>query len=191
MVHVSGMVAATGRIVFDGTDVLGSRTDRLAGLGIAHVPQGRGTSADFTVEENLAHGAFTRRDRREIEREIQSWYDFFPRIGERRRERAGNLSGGEQQMLAVARALMLRPRLLLLDEPSLGLAPVVRAELFGALRGINADTGTTMLIVEQDAQLALDIATSAYVLEAGRIVASHDAGSVVADETLRLAHLRY
>ena len=188
---ISGMVAATGRIVFDGTDVLGTRTDRLAALGIAHVPQGRGTFADFTVDENLALGAFTRRDKREVLREIESWYLFFPRLGERRRERAGNLSGGEQQMLAVARALMLKPRLLLLDEPSLGLAPVVRSDLFGALREINEETGTTMLIVEQDAQLALDIATSAYVLEAGRIVSSHDAGSVVADETLRLAYLGY
>ena len=188
---ISGMVAASGSIVFADAEVLGLRTHKLAALGIAHVPQGRGTFADFTVEENLILGAFTRRDRPEVRREIDNWYAFFPRLHERRRERAGNLSGGEQQMLAVARALMLGPRLLLLDEPSLGLSPVIRSELFRTLKEINDDTGTTMLIVEQDARLALDIATSAYVLEAGHIVSSHDADSVVADETLRLAYLGY
>jgi branched-chain amino acid transport system ATP-binding protein len=188
---ISGLVSASGRITFGGKQVLGRRPEQLAALGIAHVPQGRGTFMQFTVEENLVLGAYTRRDRRAVLREIGEWYSFFPRLQERRRERAGNLSGGEQQMLAVARALMLKPRLLLLDEPSLGLGPKIRTELFATLAEINADHGTTMLIVEQNAQLALEIATSAYVIETGRIVSSHDAGEVVADESLRKAYLGY
>jgi branched-chain amino acid transport system ATP-binding protein len=157
---------------------------------VAHVPQGRGTIADLTTEENLLAGAFVRNDR-EVQADLQKWYEMFPRLFERRTQAAGSMSGGEQQMLAIARALMSRPRLLLLDEPSLGLAPLVTRELFDRLGDINRETGTTMLIVEQNANLALDIAARGYVLEAGEIVASGSSGDLKADEDVRKAYLGY
>jgi branched-chain amino acid transport system ATP-binding protein len=154
------------------------------------VPQGRGTITDLTVEENLRLGAYVRRDD-EIDADIEHWYTVFPRLGERRGQPAGSMSGGEQQMLAVARALMSRPKLLLLDEPSLGLAPLVTRELFERLGEINRTTGTAMLVVEQNANLALEIAHRGYVLETGRIVAGGSAAELKNDEAVRKAYLGY
>jgi branched-chain amino acid transport system ATP-binding protein len=187
---VCGMIPVKGQVSFAGHPVTRAHTAELVRLGMAHVPQGRGTFTDLTVEENLRLGAYTRRDR-EVRTDIDRWFEIFPRLGERRAQRAGSMSGGEQQMLAIARALMSRPKLLLLDEPSLGLAPLVTQELFKRLGGINREQGTTMLIVEQNANLALDIAQRAYVLETGTIVASGTADEIRADESVRKAYLGY
>jgi branched-chain amino acid transport system ATP-binding protein len=187
---ICAMVHTTGRIVFDGRDISGLRTDRIARLGVAHVPQGRGTFGDLTVEENLRIGGYTT-SAAATDRAIDRWYDFFPRLRERRRRPAAGLSGGEQQMLAIARALVAGPRLLLLDEPSLGLAPRITQEVFRALARINADTGTTILVVEQNAHLALDIGTSAVLVDAGRGVAQRPAASLARDESVRRAYLGY
>lgn len=187
---ICAMVHTTGRIVFDGREISGLRTDRIARLGVAHVPQGRGTFGDLTVEENLRIGGYTT-STAATDRAIDRWYEFFPRLGERRRRLAAGLSGGEQQMLAIARALVAGPRLLLLDEPSLGLAPRITQEVFRALARINADTGTTILVVEQNAHLALDIGTSAVLVDAGRVVAQRPAASLARDESVRRAYLGY
>ncbi|MBN9610637.1 MAG: ABC transporter ATP-binding protein [Actinobacteria bacterium 69-20] len=186
---ICGMVATSGGIRFDGRSVRGLAPARMARLGVAHVPQGRGTFAGLTVRENLLAGAYTRRDRAGVAADIDRISQWFPRLAERRDQPAGSLSGGEQQMLAVSRALLLRPRLLLLDEPSLGLAPLVTQSLFGTLTDIHNQMGTTMLIVEQNAGLALRIAHRAFVLEAGRIVRAGDAASVAADDSVRRAYL--
>ncbi len=185
---VSGMLESRGEIVFDGQSLRGLRPDQVVQAGIAHVPQGRGTINDLTVVENLRIGAWTRRDS-EVAADIDLWCDAFPRLGERRDQVAGSMSGGEQQMLAIARAFMSRPRLLLLDEPSLGLAPLVTAEVFDRLRDITDRTGTAVLLVEQNANLALDFAGRAYVLEAGEIVASGPAAQLQHDETVQKAYL--
>jgi branched-chain amino acid transport system ATP-binding protein len=184
---VSGTVETTGRIVLDGRDIRGWAPDRIARQGIAHVPEGRGTFTELTVGENLLVGGYTRKGG--VREDIERCYEWFPRLGERRTQHAGSLSGGEQQMLAVSRALMLRPRLLLLDEPSLGLAPLLTRELFGILEGIARDEGITVLIVEQNANLVLKFADYAYVLEAGRIVLSGEAGEIQADEGVRRSYL--
>jgi branched-chain amino acid transport system ATP-binding protein len=160
----------------------------MVSAGLAHVPQGRGTIVDLTVEENLRIGAFTRRDRG-VDADIAGWYEVFPRLGERRDQRAGSMSGGEQQMLAIARAMVSRPKLVLLDEPSLGLAPLVTREVFSRLTDAVRDTGTAVLLVEQNANLALEFATRAYILEAGEIVGSGDAASLRGDESIRKAYL--
>ncbi|HEV2186128.1 MAG TPA: ABC transporter ATP-binding protein [Stellaceae bacterium] len=186
-----GMVRTRGDIVFDGKHVAGWATEDVVRLGVAHVPEGRGTFVRLTVEENLQLGAMTRRDRREIAADIERVYVNFPRLKERRTQQAGTLSGGEQQMLAVGRALMLRPRLLLLDEPSFGLAPLIVEELFEILRRVNAETGVAMLIVEQNAALALEFAEHAYLLETGRIVMDAPAGVIAADEAVRRSYLGY
>jgi len=165
-----GMVRLSGEIQFDGRSLLGRATEDIVRLGIAHVPEGRGTFVRMTVEENLQLGAMVRRDRVAISRDIEQVYAHFPRLKERRAQTAGTLSGGEQQMLAVGRALMLRPRLMLLDEPSFGLAPLIVEELFEILRRLNRELGVGMLIVEQNAALALDLADHAYLLEAGHVV---------------------
>ena len=185
---ISGMIPAKGSITFAGKPVLGRRPDQLLRDGIAHVPQGRGTIVDLTVEENLRIGAYSRGDD-EIDADVDRWCEIFPRLGERRNQQAGGMSGGEQQMLAIARAFMSRPRLLLLDEPSLGLAPLVTQEVFRRVAEIVADTGTAVLLVEQNANLALDFARRAYVLEAGEIVSSGSADELRHDETIRKAYL--
>jgi branched-chain amino acid transport system ATP-binding protein len=187
---ISGMLAAKGSASFEGHQLLGLRSDQVVRLGIAHVPQGRGTITDLTVEENLRLGAYVRRDS-DIASDIEHWYGVFPRLGERRDQPAGSMSGGEQQMLAIARALMSKPKLVLLDEPSLGLAPLVTKEVFERLGDINRSTGTAILVVEQNANLALAIAHRGYVLETGRIVASGTAEQLSTDESVRKAYLGY
>jgi branched-chain amino acid transport system ATP-binding protein len=185
------MIDSKGSVNMCGAELVGMRPEKMAGLGIAHVPQGRGTFPELTVEENLHVGAYIRKDRAEIRGDIDRSYELFPRLGERRAQVAGSLSGGEQQMLAVARALMSRPRLLLLDEPSLGLAPLVIQGLFNRFNELNQEDGVTMFIVEQNANLALDIATRAYVLEAGRIVLSGSAADLRANDAVRRAYLGF
>ncbi len=186
-----GMVRTTGEIRFDGKSITGRATEEIVRLGIAHVPEGRGTFVRLTVEENLQLGAMTRRDHAAIAHDIEQIYGYFPRLRERRRQQAGTLSGGEQQMLAVGRALMLRPRLMLLDEPSFGLAPLIVAELFEILRRLNRETRVGMLLVEQNANLALELAEHAYLLETGRVVLDGPAAVIGADEGVRRAYLGY
>jgi branched-chain amino acid transport system ATP-binding protein len=186
-----GMVRTAGDISFEGRQITGWATEDIVRLGIAHVPEGRGTFLQVTVEENLQLGAMTRRDRAGIAADLERVYGHFPRLKERRAQQAGTLSGGEQQMLAVGRALMLRPRLMLLDEPSFGLAPLIVEELFAILRQVNRETGVAMLIVEQNAALALDLAEHAYLLETGHIVMDAPAAVIGADEGIRRAYLGY
>jgi len=187
---ISGSLDAKGHVRFDGHDVLGRRPEQMAVRGVAHVPQGRGTITDLTVDENLRLGAYTRRDR-EVDSDIAGWYDMFPRLGDRRGQLAGSMSGGEQQMLAIARALMLRPKLLLLDEPSLGLAPIITQELFRTLGSLNREQGISMLVVEQNASLALGIANRGYVLETGSIVVSGSADDLSRNDDVRKAYLGF
>ena len=187
---VCGMIPSKGELVFAGTSISGRRPEALVRAGMAHVPQGRGTLPDLTVEENLRLGAFVRRDD-EVTADIDRWYGVFPRLAERRHQAAGSMSGGEQQMLAIARALMARPTLLLLDEPSLGLAPMVTQEVFAQVAEVNRNLGTTVLVVEQNANLALSIADRGYVLETGRIVLAGSAGELAADESVRRAYLGF
>jgi branched-chain amino acid transport system ATP-binding protein len=186
-----GMVRLSGEIRFDGKSLLGCATEDIVRLGIAHVPEGRGTFVRMTVEENLQLGAMARRGRAAIATDVEQVYAHFPRLKERRAQAAGTLSGGEQQMLAVGRALMLRPRLMLLDEPSFGLAPLIVEELFEILRQLNRELGVAMLIVEQNAALALDLADHAYLLETGRIVMAGPAGEIGKDEAVRRSYLGY
>ncbi|HVC53497.1 MAG TPA: ABC transporter ATP-binding protein [Stellaceae bacterium] len=186
-----GMVRTAGEIRFDGKLITSWATEDIVRLGVAHVPEGRGTFVRLTVEENLQLGAMTRRGRAAIADDIERIYVQFPRLKERRTQQAGTLSGGEQQMLAVGRALMLRPRLLLLDEPSFGLAPLIVEELFAILRRVNQETKVAMLIVEQNAALALDLAEHAYLLETGRIVMDGPAAELAADEGVRRSYLGY
>jgi branched-chain amino acid transport system ATP-binding protein len=188
---ICNMVRSTGAIEFEGAALLGRSTENIVRLGIAHVPQGRGTFTAMTVEENLQLGAITRRDRTGIVADIERMYDHFPVLKQRHTQQAGTLSGGEQQMLAVARALMLRPRLLLLDEPSFGLAPLVVRELFKTLTKINREEKTTILVVEQNAQLALELANTAYVIETGQIVKSGPAAEIANNEDIRKSSLGY
>jgi len=185
---ICGMVRASGRIAFRGRDLIGLATEKVTRLGIAHVPEGRGTFAGLTVTENLKLGAYGRHDP-EVRRDIDRWFEIFPRLADRRDQAAGSLSGGEQQMLAVARALLSRPALLLLDEASLGLAPLVVREVFEVLARIRAEEGTGMLLVEQNAALALELADAAYVLAAGRTVLSGPASEIRAEDSVRRSYL--
>jgi branched-chain amino acid transport system ATP-binding protein len=188
---ISGMVRTTGDLRFRGQSLSGRAIEDIARLGIAHVPQGRGTFVRQTVEENLEIGAMSRGDRAGIAADIERAYGYFPRLKERRKQQAGTLSGGEQQMLAVARALMLRPKLMLLDEPSFGLAPLVVQELFGILRILNSDEKVSLLVVEQNASLALDLANHAFLIETGRLVMAGAAQDLRSDENVRRAYLGY
>jgi branched-chain amino acid transport system ATP-binding protein len=185
---ISGMVPARGSIRFAGQEIVGRSPDAIARAGIGHVPQGRGTFAHLTVADNLRVGAYARRDGG-VHQDMERCCDWFPRLRERIGQQAGSLSGGEQQMLAVARALMMRPRLLLLDEPSLGLAPILTRELFRILETIAREQRITVLIVEQNANLVLRFADYAYVLESGRIALEGDADTVRADEGVRRSYL--
>lgn len=188
---ICNMIRSTGNIEFDGKSLAGVSTENVVRLGIAHVPQGRGTFTNMTVEENLQLGAISRSGKKEIENDIEQMYGFFPVLKQRHTQQAGTLSGGEQQMLAVARALMLRPRLMLLDEPSFGLAPLVVRDLFGILGRINREHKVTILVVEQNAQLALELAEQAYVIETGRIVMSGSAKEIANNEDIRKSYLGY
>ena len=184
---ICGMVATTGTVRFRGESIARAETAKIVRQGVAHVPQGRGTFPELTVEENLEAGGYVRDD--PLGPDIDKWCEVFPVLADRRTQAAGSLSGGEQQMLAVARAMMSRPQLLLLDEPSLGLAPLIIEDLFARLAEINRDEGMTMLIVEQNANLALEIADRGFVLEAGRTVLSGSADELAGDEAVRRAYL--
>ena len=188
---ICNMVRSTGAIEFEGKPLNNRSTENIVRFGIAHVPQGRGTFTNMTVEENLQLGAITRKDSAAITADIERMYAYFPKLKERHTQQAGTLSGGEQQMLAVARALMLRPRLMLLDEPSFGLAPLIVRDLFQILGKINREEKVSILVVEQNAQLALELADQAYVIETGRIVMSGPAKDISNDENVRKSYLGY
>jgi len=185
------MVRTEGEIRFGGQRIDGRATEDIVRLGVAHVPDGRGTFVNLTTEENLRLGAYTRKDKGAVEEDLARVYGYFPRLKERREQQAGTLSGGEQQMLAVSRALMLRPKLMLLDEPSFGLAPLIVRELFGILRAVNAKERVSMLVVEQNAAMALDLADHAYLIETGRVVLSGTADDIKRDDAVRRSYLGY
>jgi branched-chain amino acid transport system ATP-binding protein len=185
------MVRTQGEIRFAGERIEARSTEDIVRLGVAHVPDGRGTFTHLTTEENLRLGAYSRRDRAAMRGDLERVYGYFPRLAERRRQQAGTLSGGEQQMLAVARALMLAPKLLLLDEPSFGLAPLLVRELFEILKRINEGEGVSMLLVEQNAAIALELADSAYLIETGRVVLSGSSEELRRDDGVRKAYLGY
>jgi branched-chain amino acid transport system ATP-binding protein len=186
-----GMTRRSGEIVFGGTSIARKSTEEIVRMRIAHVPEGRGTLTTFSVEENLRLGAITRPAGKEISTDIERVYGYFPALAERRLQQAGTLSGGEQQMLAIGRALMLRPRLMLLDEPSFGLAPLVVAELFKMLDRVRHTEAVSLLIVEQNAELALSITDHAYLLETGMIVKSGPSAEIREDKAVRKSYLGY
>ena len=188
---VCGMVRTSGEIRFRGREISGKATEDIVRLGIAHVPEGRGTFVRLTVEENLHLGAITRGDKHEVAADVERVFGYFPRLRERYRQQAGTLSGGEQQMLAIGRALMLRPQLMLLDEPSFGLAPLIVQEVFEILKRLNEREKVSLFLVEQNAALALDLADHAYLLETGRLVMAGPAREIREDENIRRAYLGY
>ena len=189
---ITGMLPArAGRVRFDGTNITRLAPEEIVRLGLAHVPEGSGAIAELTVEENLRLGGLWRRERDDRGKALGEVYDLFPRLGERRRSAASSLSGGERQMLSIGRALMGRPKMLLLDEPSLGLAPVLATQSMRRIRSLRDDTGLTVLLVEQNAKSALAIADRGIVLNLGRVVASEDARQLAADEQLRAAYLGF
>lgn len=185
------MVRSQGQITFEGQRIDRLATEDIVRLGIAHVPDGRGTFTHLTTEENLRLGAYVRHDKAEVAADVERVYGYFPRLKERRRQQAGTLSGGEQQMLALARALMLRPRLLLLDEPSFGLAPLLVQEFFKILGQINRSEGVGVLLVEQNAAIALELADHAYVIETGRIVLAGRTDEIKRNDAVRASYLGY
>lgn len=186
---ISGTVSRKGTITLNGKDISRLSPDRVVRNGIAQVPQGRGTLVDLTVEENLRAGALTRKDRAKVNSDIDLWYDTYPRLRDRRNQKAGLLSGGEQQMVAVSRAMMSRPELLLCDEPSLGLSPLLTQELFSSLKQINEGWNMSMLIVEQNAAMALSVASRGYLLEVGVITGSGTSDELSNSDTVRAAYL--
>ncbi len=187
-----GMVRRSGTIEFDGAEISRLQTEDVVRLGVAHTPEGRGTFMTLSTEENLRLGAMARPNNQdEVDTDIKKAFDLFPRLKERRNQQAGTLSGGEQQMLAIARALMLRPGLMLLDEPSFGLAPLITRQIFDILAELKNQTGTSMLLVEQNATLALQLADQAYLIETGEIVMSGDAATIRDDESVRASYLGY
>jgi branched-chain amino acid transport system ATP-binding protein len=188
---VSGMVRKSGKVVFDGRSITGSSTESIARLGIAHVPEGREIFGELTVWENVCLGACVRHNWREARRECERIIEHFPRIAGRRSQQAGTLSGGEQQMVALARALVAQPRLLLLDEPSLGLAPTAVRDFYEVVTAMNADFGLTVLIVEQNASIALDVTSQTYVLEVGRVVLEGPSEELRRHEGVRASYLGY
>ena len=185
------MVKTQGEIRLEGERIDGRATEDIVRRGVAHVPDGRGTFLNLSTEENLRLGAYTRKDRRAVEADLERVYGYFPRLRERRRQQAGTLSGGEQQMLAISRALMLAPKLMLLDEPSFGLAPLLVRELFEILRRINRQEQVSLLLVEQNAAMALELADSAYLIETGRVVLAGSAAELKRDDSVRRAYLGY
>ena len=187
---ISGVIPRRGELSFDGHPIGRAAPDAIVRLGLAQVPQGRGTFADLSVEDNLRAGAYSR-SATETAADVSTWFSVFPRLAERRDQKAGSLSGGEQQMLAIARAMMSRPRLLLCDEPSLGLAPLITQELFGIIAELNRESGLSVLLVEQNANLAVQIAHRVYLLETGTIVASGTAEEISSDDSIRKAYLGY
>jgi branched-chain amino acid transport system ATP-binding protein len=188
---ICGMVRTQGEITFDGHPIAGKATEDVVRMGVGHVPEGRGTFTNLSVAENLRVAAYTRPDRAAVARDLERVFEYFPILRERLEQQAGTLSGGEQQMLAISRALMLSPRLMLLDEPSFGLAPLIVQEIFRIMRRINSETKVSLLLVEQNATLALELADHAYVLETGRVVMSGKASEVKNDEAIRRSYLGY
>jgi branched-chain amino acid transport system ATP-binding protein len=188
---ISGLVRREGSIVFDGQPIGAMATEDITRLGVAHVPEGRGTFVGLSVEENLKIASYGRRDKSGVKRDLDLVFTYFPRLKERIAQQAGTLSGGEQQMLAISRALMLGPRLMLLDEPSFGLAPLIVQEIFHIMRRINEEAGVSMLLVEQNAALALNLAENAYVLETGTVVMSGPSAELKNDEGIRKSYLGY
>jgi branched-chain amino acid transport system ATP-binding protein len=188
---VSGTVRRSGKIAFGGKSIVRTSPEAVARAGVAHVPEGRGTLTELSVRENLRLGAYTRRDRKAVADDERRVLSYFPQLAHRGSQRAGTLSGGEQQMLALARALMLRPRLLLLDEPSLGLAPMVVAEIFRLVRELNEREGLALLVVEQNAVVALDATSRAYVLEVGKVAVEGTSAALQRDEAVRRSYLGY
>ena len=186
---ITGLVrAAAGVIRYDGTDISRMKSHEIARRGLALVPEGRGVFAQLTIEENLAMGAYARSDAAAVAADVDRSFTLFPRLKERRKQTAGTLSGGEQQMLAIARALMSRPKLLLLDEPSMGLAPLMVEKIFDVIRAIAAE-GVTLLLVEQNARLALEVSHRAYVLEGGLVTLSGEGKTLLHDPRIREAYL--